>query len=114
MAHTLLLLDIDIEIADHHNPALSPDILFRAAKLARGHITLHDVDAVLLIKGNSGDFVETDNVILTDETTLSSGVVDEHLGDGCLYTRDQMRIWRYLLKDMALAGSAGSKLYQVV
>ncbi len=50
MADALLLLHIDIEVAHHHDPALSADALLAAVELAGDHIALEDVNAVLLFE----------------------------------------------------------------
>src|ERR1039458_201151 len=81
MADALLLLDVNIEIADHHDPAVCPDILFAAAELAGGHVALHNIDAVLLIEGDAGDLVKADDIVLAHQATLSRSVVHKHLGD---------------------------------
>jgi Protein of unknown function (DUF4242) len=38
MSDTLLLLNIDVEVADHYDASLSPDVHFGAAELARSHV----------------------------------------------------------------------------
>ena len=71
MSDPLLLLDIHIEIADHDDAAVGADVLLAAAELARRHVALHDVDAVLLIEGDAGDLVEADDVVLADQAALA-------------------------------------------
>ena len=114
MADPLLLLDIDVEVADHDDAAFGADVLLAAAELTRGHVALHDVDAVLLVEGDAGDFIEADDVVLAYQTALAVRIVHEHLGDGRLAARDQVGIWRNLLEQMALAGSARAKLDEIV
>src|SRR4051812_14283195 len=101
MANLLLLFHIYVEIADHDDATLSANVFLSAAELTRGHIAFHNVDAVLLVEGDAGDFVKTYDIILTDQTALAAGVVYEHLRYGCLTARDQVRIRRYLLEDVA-------------
>ena len=50
--YTLLLLNIDVEVPNHHDAAISPDAVFAPTELARCHVALHDVDAVLLVEGD--------------------------------------------------------------
>ena len=114
MADPLLLLDVDLEVADHDDAALGADALLAAAELAGGHIALHDVDAVLLVERDAGDLVEADHVVLADQAALPVGHVHEHLGDGGLAARQQVRIRGELLVDVALAGAARAELDQVV
>ena len=87
---------------------------FAAAELARRHVALHDVHAVLLVEGDAGDFVEADHVVLADQAALAGRIVHEHLGDGRLAAGDQVGIRRNLLEEMALAGSTRAKLDEVV
>ena len=53
MADTLLMLDIHVEVADQHDGAVGADALLAARELARLHVALHDVDAVLLVEGHA-------------------------------------------------------------
>ena len=110
----LLLLDIDVEVADHHDAALGADVLFGATELSRGHVAFHDVDAVLLVEGNAGDLVETHHVVLANQPTLSGGVVHEHLRHGGLAAGNQVSVWRDLLEEVALARSARAKFDEIV
>ena len=50
VADALLLLNIHVQVADHHDAAVGADVVLTAAKLARGHVAFHDVDAILLVK----------------------------------------------------------------
>ena len=43
---------------------LGADALRAAAELAGLHVSLHDVDAVLLVEGDAGDLIEADDVVL--------------------------------------------------
>src|SRR5665213_2092351 len=88
----LLLLDIDVEVTHHDQTAISPDVFFPTAELARGHVAFHNVHTVLLIEGDTRNLVETNYVILTDETALSRCVVYKHLGDGRLSAGNQMGV----------------------
>ena len=62
------------------------------------HVALHDVDAVFLIEGNSGDLVEANHVILADQAALPGRIVDEHLGDRRFAAGNQMGVGRDLLE----------------
>lgn len=72
MAHPLLVLHVNVEGADHHDAAFSADTLATARELAGLHVTLHDVDAVLLVEGYARHLVETDNIVLADKPALAS------------------------------------------
>src|SRR3954468_17544264 len=102
MSDTLLVNNIDVEIADHHDAATCADRLLAAAELAGLHIPLHDVDAVLLIEVDATDFVKANDVILRDKTALTRRVVYKHPRDRRLAARHQVRIRRDLLVEMRL------------
>ena len=114
MAYALLLFHIDVEVADHHKAALGANVFLAAAKLARGHVALHDVHAVLLIEGDAGHFVEADDVVLANQSALAVGIVHEHFGHGRLAARNEVGVWRNLLEEVALASPARAKFHQVV
>ena len=66
MAYALLLVHVDVEVADHYKTALGADVLLAAAELAKGHVALHDIHAVFLIEGDTRDLVKADNVVLAN------------------------------------------------
>ena len=113
VADALLLLDVDVEVADHDDPALAADALLAAAEFAGGHVALHDVHAILLVEGDTGYFVEADHVVLADQTALAVGHVDEHLSHGRLAARDQVGVRRDLLIDVAFTCPSRTQLHQV-
>ena len=53
VANTLLVLHIDIEVADKYNTPVGSDVLLAPTELAGLHVALEDVDAFLLIEGNA-------------------------------------------------------------
>jgi hypothetical protein len=112
--NALLVLHVHVEVADQHDGAVGADALLATAELAGLHVALHDVDAVLLVEGDARDLVEADHVVLADQPALAGGVVDEHLRHRRLAARDQMRVGRDLLEQVALAGAPRPELHQVV
>ena len=114
VAYALLVLDLDVEIADHDDAALGPDAFLAARELAGLHVAFEDVDTVFLVERDARDFIEANNVVLADQAPLARGVVDEHLCHGRLTARDQMRVRGDLLEQMALAGAAWTQLDHVV
>ena len=114
MADALLLLHRHVEVADQDQRPLRADALLAAAELARRHVPLHDVHAVLLVEGDSGDLVEAHHIVLADQAALSVRHVDEHLRDRSLAARKQMGVRRELLVDVTLARPAGAELDEVV
>jgi hypothetical protein len=110
----LLLLHVYLEVSHHHDPALGADALLAATELAGGHVALHDIDAVLLVEGDSRNLIEAHDVVLADQPALAVRHVDEHLGERGLAAREEVGVGRDLLVDMALTGSARAELDQVV
>ncbi len=114
MPDPLLVLHVDVKVADHDDTAIGANALLAAAELGRLHVALHDVDAVFLVKGDAGDFVEAHDVVLAHESALACGHVDEHACDGGLAARYQVRVGRDLLKQVAFARPAWSQFDHVV
>ncbi len=114
MTDPLLLLHIDIEIANHHDSARRPNAFLTATELSIRHVALHDVDAVFLIKGDTRDFIKTHYVVLAYQPPLTTSHVDKHLGNGCLAPGNQVGIRGDLLEDMALSRTTWAKLHQVI
>ena len=50
MTYALLVLYVNIKVADHYYTTIRPDTLLATAKLAGLHVSFHDVDAILLIE----------------------------------------------------------------
>ena len=71
MSHPLLMLDIDIKVANQNKAAVGANAFFSSAKFTGLHVSLHDVDAVFLVEGNTGNFVKTNDVVLANQTSLS-------------------------------------------
>ena len=92
VANALLLLDVNVEVADHGHAALRADALLATRELTGLHVALQDVHAVLLIEGDSGDLIETHHVVLAHEAALAVSVVDEHLRYGCPAAGDQVGV----------------------
>ena len=88
MANPLLVLYVHVEISNHDDAAIGANALLPATELARLHIALHDVHPVLLVEGNTGDFIEADHVVLAYQPALPAGIVDKHSGDGCFPSRN--------------------------
>ena len=60
VANPLLVFNINIKIAHKYDTAIGTNTFLATAELARFHVPLHYVDAILLVKGNAGNFIETD------------------------------------------------------
>ena len=95
-------------------PPDGPDRLLAAAELARLHVALEDVDAVLLVEVDAADLVEADDVVLGDEAPLAGRVVHEHLGHGGLAARHEVRVRGDLLEEVRLARAPWAQLDEVV
>ena len=113
MSDPLLVLHVHIEVADHDDAAVGPDTLLAAAEFPRLHVPLHDVDAVLLIEGDARDLVEADHIVLAHQAPLAGACSQTSWPRSPCRPR-QVGIWRDLLKEVALAGSAWPELHHVV
>ena len=92
VANALLVLDLDIKVTHHDDTPLGPDAFLTAGEFSGLHVSLENVDAVLLVERDAGDFVEANDVVLAHQASLTRGVVDKHLRHRRLTARDQMRI----------------------
>jgi hypothetical protein len=73
VSNPLLALHIGVEVADHLDAAIGPDALPSTTELARLHVPLHDVDAVLVVEGDARHLVEAHDIVLGDETVQDKG-----------------------------------------
>ena len=80
----------------------------------RGHVVLHDLDAILVLEGDARHFVEGHHVPEPDQTDLTPGHVVEQVRDRRLPAGDQDAVRADLLVDVALARASWAKLGKVV
>ena len=114
VADPLLVLHVHVEVADHHDAAVGPDALLAAAELAGLHVSLHDVDAVLLVEGDARDLVEADHVVLADQPRWPFAMLTNIRATVALPPRHEVRVGRDLLEQVALARAARPKFDHVV
>ena len=114
MADTQLGLDVDLEVANHHDAALGPDRPAASAELSGLHVALEDVDAFLLVEGDTGYLIETDDVVLGDQPSAAGVHVHEHVGNRGLAARHQVSVRRDLLEQVRFTGATRPKLDGVV
>ncbi|KQU32026.1 hypothetical protein ASG69_20960 [Rhodococcus sp. Leaf225] len=88
MPDALLVLNVDFEISDKDYSTLGSDAFPATTELPRLHVTLHYVDAILLIERDARYLVETHYVVLSNKTALATCVIDEHSCDSCLASRN--------------------------
>src|SRR4051794_3632275 len=62
MPNPLLVLHVDVKVANHDDAAISTNTLLAAAELGGLHVAFHDVDAIFLVKGDTGDFIKAHDV----------------------------------------------------
>ncbi|MPN16347.1 hypothetical protein SDC9_163686 [bioreactor metagenome] len=70
MSNSLLLLNINIEVAHHDNGTICPDAFLAPAELSRLHITLEYVHSILLVERHPGHLIKANNIVLANQTTL--------------------------------------------
>ena len=56
---------------------------------SRRHVVLHDLNAVLILKGNAGNLIKCYTVPQADKSNGLSGHVVEQIGDGGLSARNK-------------------------
>ena len=105
----LLVFDINVKITHEHQATVRAYTFAAPAKLARLHVPLHDVDAILLIEGDAGDFIKADDIVLGNQAALPRCVVHKHAGNRCFTPRDQVGSRGNLLKEVGLARTARAK-----
>jgi len=110
----LLMFNINIKVANQDDATIGSDAFLATAEFTGLHVPLHDVHAILLVERDAGHLVEADHIVLADQSALAGCVVDEHPGNRGLTSRNQMRIRRNLLEEMALPCSSGAEFHQVV
>ena len=86
--YPLLVLYVHIEISHHDDAAVGADAFPAAREFAGLHVAFHDVDAVLLVEGDAGDLIKTNDVVLANKSALPVCHVDEHACDRRLAARD--------------------------
>ena len=64
VSNPLLVFDIDFKVTHEHQATVCPYAFPAPAEFPGLHVALHDVDAILLIEGDAGDFVEADDIVL--------------------------------------------------
>ena len=106
---------VDVALKDHGGIGVNLVAATRVA--AAGHVVLHDLHGVGVLKAHAGDLVERHAIPVTHQAHAigAHGVhAAEQVGRGGLPARKQDGVGRDLFVDMALAGTAGTKLAQVI
>ena len=63
---SLLVLDINVKVADQNKASISANAFFSTAKFTGLHVALHDIDAIFLIEGDARNFVKADDIVLAN------------------------------------------------
>ena len=102
------------DVADEYHRRISRYRILTASKRTRGHVVLHDLDAVILLERDAGNFVERDDIPVTNQTDRTAPHVVEQVGDRRLTAGDQNRARADLLIDVRLACALRPQLAAVV
>ena len=106
---------VDVALKDHGGVGVN---LVAAARVAAArHVVLHDLYGVSVLKAHAGDLVERHAIPMAHQAHAvgAHGVhTAEQVGRGGLPARKQDGVGRDLFVDMALTGTAGTQLAQVV
>ena len=108
MTYPLLVFDIHFKISNHDNPAISTYGFFPPAEFTAFHIPLHDVYSIFLVKGNSGYFIKTDNIIFAYQASLPVAHIHEHFRNGSFTARDKVRVRGNLLIQVRFTCPSGA------
>ena len=80
----------------------------------RGHVVLHDLDAILVLEGDARHFIEGHHVPQADQPDLTPGHVVEQVRHRRLSAGDQDAVRADFLVDVALARAPRPKFGEVV
>ena len=104
---------VDVALEDHRRVRVQ--LVLATRERARRHIVLQDLDRVHVLEVHARHLVEGDAVPVADEAHALHGArtvarvhAPEQVRRGCLATRQQDRVGRYLLVHMALTRAARS------
>ena len=103
-----------VDVADEHHRGIGIDRVAATGERSRGHIVLHDLDAVLVLEGDARDLVEGHHVPEADQADLAAGHVVEQVRDGGLSAGNQDAVRADFLVDVALARAPRPKFGEVV
>ena len=106
-----------VDIALEHHRGIGVDLIAAARVAAACHVILHDLHGIGVAKAHAGDLVKRHAIPMAHQAHAvgTHGVhAAKEVCRGGLATREQNRVGRDLLVDMALARTARTQLAQVV
>ena len=92
-----------VDVADEDHRGVGVDRVTATGERARGHVVLHDLDAVLVLERDARHLVEGHHVPQADQPHRAAGHVVEQVRHRRLPARDQDAVRADLLVDVALA-----------
>ena len=98
-------IDRLVDVADEDHRGIGVDGIPATGERPRGHVVLHDLDAILVLERNARHFVEGHHVPQADQADRAAGHVVEQVGDRRLPAGDQDAVRADFLVDVALARS---------
>src|SRR5260370_41738581 len=114
VTNALLVFYVKFKVSNHNDTTTGSNTFSPSAEFTRLHVAFHDIDPILLIEGYAGYLVETDNIVLTNQASLTGTIVDEHASNGGFTSGDKMGIRGNLLKKMRLTCTTRTKLNHIV
>src|SRR6185503_4190623 len=103
------LLNRLVDIANEGQTGIG-DHLYATREATVGHVVLHDLDRILILDLDAGDFVESYRVPESDQADLASCIVVEQRCLGRLATAYQGGVRRELAEEVGLSCTPRSQL----
>ena len=95
-----------IDITDENHRSGRDFFFFSTGEGAGRHIVLHDLDAVLILKVDTSNFIERYAVPQADQAHSFSAHVVEQVRNGSLTAGNKDAVWGDFLVDMGFAGAS--------
>ena len=107
-------IDRLVDIANEHHRGVGVDRITATGERSRSHVVLHDLDTILIFKGDARHFIEGHHIPQADQTDLTPGHVVEQVGDRGLTARHENAVRADFFVNVALARASWPKLGEVV
>ncbi len=106
-------IDRLVDVSDKNHGSTGTDRISATRKRARGHIVLHDLNTVFILKRNTRHFIKRNDIPNTNQTNLKATHIVEEICYGRLPTRNQDTVGTDLFVNMTFPGSARPKLAKI-
>ena len=107
-------IDRLIDVADKDHTGRRRYRIATSCERSGCHVVLHDLDAILVLEGNTCNFVKSDQIPHPHKPDLAAAHVVEQVCNGCLTARNQNAVRAAFFVDMAFAGAARPQFTDIV